>query len=99
MTVSMGVRNAKTYTMRELSQRTAQIIDEINKTERSAVITKHGHFVALIVPLENAEVERIVLSGPLAEDLQARTMEADKTGAQTFSSDEVAEMLRKHHAE
>jgi prevent-host-death family protein len=96
---SLGVRDAKTYTMRDLTQRTAQVIDEINETGRSAVVTKRGRFVALIVPLEHAQVERLTLSGPLAEELRARAVEAERPGAETYSSDQVAELLQNYHTE
>jgi antitoxin (DNA-binding transcriptional repressor) of toxin-antitoxin stability system len=63
---------ARIVTMRELSQRTAQVIGEINEKEEPALVTRHGHFQALILPLANRKVESIVLSriGNLAETLE-----------------------------
>jgi prevent-host-death family protein len=46
-----------TITMRELNQNTAQVIDEINKSGRQALVTKHGRYVAVIRPVSNVEVE------------------------------------------
>jgi antitoxin (DNA-binding transcriptional repressor) of toxin-antitoxin stability system len=52
---------SRTYTMRELSQATARVIDEINHSGQPALVTKHGRFVALITPLEHASLESVVL--------------------------------------
>jgi antitoxin (DNA-binding transcriptional repressor) of toxin-antitoxin stability system len=48
------------YTMRQLGQQTAFVMDQIEKNG-AALITRHGHFVALITPL-SGEVEARVLS-------------------------------------
>lgn len=53
---------ARVVPMRELNQRTAAVLDEINKRGEPAVVTKHGRFVALITPLEHLGVESLVLS-------------------------------------
>ena len=48
------------YTMRQLNQLTAFVMDQIEKNG-PALITRHGHFVAVITPLEG-DVESLVLS-------------------------------------
>jgi antitoxin (DNA-binding transcriptional repressor) of toxin-antitoxin stability system len=50
------------YTMRELNQQTASIMSEIEKTGKTAFITRHGRFVAIIKPLVPGEVESRVLA-------------------------------------
>ena len=50
------------YTMRELNQQTASIMSEIEKTGKTAFITRHGRFVAIIKPLVPGEVEQRVLA-------------------------------------
>ena len=50
------------YTMRELNQQTARIMGEIEKTGKTAFITRHGRFVAIIEPLVPGEVESRVLA-------------------------------------
>jgi antitoxin (DNA-binding transcriptional repressor) of toxin-antitoxin stability system len=50
------------YTMRELNQQTARIMSEIERTGRTAFITRHGRFVATITPLEPGQVESRVLN-------------------------------------
>lgn len=53
---------ALVYTMRELNQQTARIINEIEKTGKTAFITKHGRFIATIAPLAPGQVESRVLA-------------------------------------
>jgi antitoxin (DNA-binding transcriptional repressor) of toxin-antitoxin stability system len=52
---------ALVFTMRELNQQTARVIDEIEKAGKPAVITKHGRFVAIIRPLTPGQVESRIL--------------------------------------
>src|SRR5664279_6455461 len=59
-------RRDRVYSMRELNQRTAEVIKEINESGQPGVITRHGRFVALITPLANKDVEAAVLSAVLA---------------------------------
>ena len=94
---SAGVElgEAKIYTMRELNQNTAQVIEEINRTGQPAAVTKHGRFVALITPLLGAQVESLVLShGKLADELHRR---AADTGQSKHSAQETAERVRSHY--
>ena len=53
---------AKVYTMRQLNQQAAAVLDEINRSGQPAVITRHGRFVAMITPLAGMKVESLVLS-------------------------------------
>lgn len=54
--------DALVYTMRDLNQRTAIIIREIEKTCKPALITRHGRFIAMITPLAHGLVESRVLA-------------------------------------
>ncbi len=54
------------YTVRELNQRTAEIMREIAE-HGPAVITKHGRFVAVITPLPAGRVESAVLAAMAQE--------------------------------
>lgn len=79
--------DAKVYTMRQLNQNCAAVIAEINRDGRPAAITKHGRFVAMITPLEDAKIESLVLSrAPFAADL---VREPDEE-VRTHSSGDVA---------
>jgi antitoxin (DNA-binding transcriptional repressor) of toxin-antitoxin stability system len=56
------------YTMRELNQQTARIMNEIEKHARPGFITRHGRFVAMIVPLEPGQIESRML-GQMAREI------------------------------
>jgi antitoxin (DNA-binding transcriptional repressor) of toxin-antitoxin stability system len=47
--------------MRDLNQRLSHIMSEIELTGKSAFITRHGRFVAVITPLAPGQVESRVL--------------------------------------
>jgi antitoxin (DNA-binding transcriptional repressor) of toxin-antitoxin stability system len=50
------------YTMRDLNQRAASIISEIEMAGKPAFITRHGRFVAMITPLVPGQIESYVLA-------------------------------------
>jgi prevent-host-death family protein len=92
---SAGVElgEAKIYTMRELNQNTAQVIEEVNCSGKPAAVTKHGRFVALITPLLGTQIESLVLShSRLANELQRRAVSPD-----THSAQETAERVRTRY--
>lgn len=49
-------------TLGDLSRDTARIMAEIEAAGKPAFITRHGRFIATIIPLEPGEVESRVLS-------------------------------------
>ena len=53
---------ALVYTMRDLNQHTARVMGEIEKTGKSAFITRHGRFVAIVTPVLPGQVESRVLA-------------------------------------
>jgi antitoxin (DNA-binding transcriptional repressor) of toxin-antitoxin stability system len=59
------------YTMRDLNQRLSCIISEIETTGRSAFITRHGRFIAVITPLAPGQVESRVLD-EMAREIDIR---------------------------
>jgi prevent-host-death family protein len=63
--------DALVFTMRDLNQQTARIMNEIEKTGRPAFITKHGRFVAIITPLAPGQVESRVLA-EMAREIAAQ---------------------------
>lgn len=83
------VEAPRVYTITELNQQTARVLEEVNRTGQAAVITRHGRFVAMLTPLEAGEVESTALSrGPLADDVRAARHAA--AAEPTMSADEVA---------
>ncbi|GAA3861022.1 hypothetical protein GCM10022243_29040 [Saccharothrix violaceirubra] len=71
--LGLDLAKVKTYTMRELNQNTARVLEEVNDSCRPAAVTKHGRFIALITPLRDLEIEQLVLSrGALGDELDRR---------------------------
>jgi prevent-host-death family protein len=93
------------YTMRELNQRTGQVMDEILKHQQPAYITKHGKFIAKIVPLDPGKVASAVHAA-IARDIGERgerSSSADDAGALVYTMHElnqrtslVVEEAQKH---
>ncbi len=48
--------------IRELSRNASGVIDEVTRSGRPAVVTKHGAPVAAVVPLDAGELEDFVLA-------------------------------------
>ncbi len=59
--VRVGDDEALVFTMRDLNQRTARVMEAIEKAGKPTVITRHGRFIAIIVPLVAGQVESRVL--------------------------------------
>lgn len=59
--VRVGEDDALVFTMRELNQRTASMVKELERTGQPAIITNHGRFIATFTLLEPGQVERRVL--------------------------------------
>jgi len=79
--------DAEICTMRELNQHTAQVLEKANRLSRPIVVTKHGRFVALIMPLEGAQIETMVIrEGAIAEEINRR---ATKSNPRTYSTEEM----------
>ncbi|GII00435.1 type II toxin-antitoxin system Phd/YefM family antitoxin [Planobispora takensis] len=90
----IGRADMQIYKMRDLNQRTAEVIQEINDSGKPAVITRHGRFVALITPLMGKGLEGELVAR-LLEEHGALLGERDRAGTepQGWSSAEVAKRL------
>ncbi|MBE1586730.1 hypothetical protein ACFPOI_51215 [Nonomuraea angiospora] len=74
-----GREDVRIYKMRDLNQRTAEVIQEINDSGKPAIITRHGRFVALISPLLNKGLEGELIARYLErEGIEAE--ESDSSG-------------------
>ncbi|GAA2767445.1 hypothetical protein GCM10010103_64870 [Streptomyces paradoxus] len=81
-------------TMRELGQAPAKAIERINETGRAALVTRHGHPQAIILPLANARIATTVLAktdSRLHKSVTAADEEMGTKGAVPAS--EVAQAL------
>ena len=54
--------NTLVYTMRDLNQNTARVMNEIREAGKPAFITSYGRFIAVIQPLEPGQVEQQALA-------------------------------------
>jgi prevent-host-death family protein len=54
-------------TSRELSRNTASVLEEIAQAGQPALITHHGRFVAVLMPLEPGQVESQALAAMARE--------------------------------
>lgn len=81
------VEAPRIYTMTELNQQTARVLEEVNASGTPAVITRHGRFVAMLSPLAAGQVESAALSrGPLADEIRRRQV---AEGEPSLSADEL----------
>ena len=70
----MGGGEALVYTMRDLNQRSSHIMGEIETTGKTAFITRHGRFIAIISPLAHGQIESRVLA-EMAREITKRLYE------------------------
>jgi hypothetical protein len=61
---------ALVYTMQDLYQQPAHVMNRIETTRKPAFITRHGRFVAIIEPLEPGQVESRALAA-MAREISA----------------------------
>ena len=97
LTLDAALAELKIYTMAELNQNTAHVLNEINDAGRPAAVTKHGRFVALITPLRDAKIESVVLSqGPLANEIEARATDLTQV---RYTPEELTARVIEHYSE
>jgi hypothetical protein len=60
--VRASSRDALVYTVRDLDQKSARIMSQVEETREPAFITRDGRFVAIIKPLAPGQVESRVLA-------------------------------------
>jgi antitoxin YefM len=51
-----------TVSIRDLSRNASSVVDDVARTGRPAIVTKHGAPVAALVPVDEAELEDLVLA-------------------------------------
>lgn len=89
------VGSTHVYTMRELNQRTADVIREINESGEPAAITRRGRFVALVTPLADQAVEATAVAAAL-QSTPRTSLAADGDSHQLetlYTVDEAADAL------
>ena len=75
----MTADDAQVYTLHDLTERTAEVIEEIREAGKPAFITAHGRFIAVITPLEPGQVEQQALAAIARALAPTQTTETGET--------------------
>src|SRR5579859_3705249 len=54
--------SVSTFSIRDLARKASGVVEEVTRTGRPALVTKHGAPVAAVVPLDAGDVEDLVLA-------------------------------------
>jgi len=68
----------QTYGIRELQRRSSEIVDELERSRRPALVTRHGKPVAVLSPIDEDALEDFILAN--APEYVASMAEADEDG-------------------
>src|SRR5690348_7556805 len=82
MATRFKISSDRIYTMRQLNQQTAEVLQEINEDGHYAMVTKRGRFIAMIVPLVGKDIESTVI-GAIVNEVEHR---GQLTGESTLES-------------
>lgn len=83
----------QTYGIRELQRRSSEIVDELERSRRPALVTRHGKPVAVLSPIDEDALEDFILAN--ASEYVASMGEADEDGRSGHTralADVVAEL-------
>ena len=83
----------QTYGIRELQRRSSEIVDELERSRRPALVTRHGKPVAVLSPIDEDALEDFILAN--APEYVASMAEADdeaRNGRTRSLADVVAEL-------
>ncbi len=95
MTERLELPAARIITARELNQRTAAVLEEVNRSGRPALVSRHGQFIAMITPLADRSVESVVF----AEDPDLRDQLAAADDGESMTVAEARARLRDGSSE
>lgn len=85
-----------TISIRDLSRRPSQVVDEVVRTGRPAIITRHGRPVTAMVALDPDELEDYVLARAPEYVRSRRAADADLRAGRVRRADEIfAELDRQ----
>ena len=85
-----------TISIRDLGRRPSQVIDEVVRTGRPAIITRHGRPVTAMVAINADDLEDFVLAHAPEFVRSLRAADADLRGGRVRPADEVfAELERE----
>lgn len=83
----------QTYGIRELQRRSSEIVDELERSRRPALVTRHGKPVAVLSPIDEDALEDFILAN--APEYVASMTEAEEDAREGHTrplADVVAEL-------
>jgi prevent-host-death family protein len=89
-----AISQDRIYTMRELNQHTADVLREINERRETALITRHGRFIAAIIPLASADIEANLVGKILQEVEYKSQLLGERDLSEIAETESVADDLR-----
>jgi prevent-host-death family protein len=78
-----------TVSIRDLGRRPSQVVDEVLRTGRPAIVTRHGRPVTAMVALDPDELEDYVLAHAPEFVRSTRAADADLRAGRARPADEV----------
>lgn len=95
--LAVNAAEPEIVTMRRLSQDTSGVMTELVEGGHTAVVTKRGRFIALIVPIAPGVVEAAaldqVVSSAVGFNLRLSVTDAEDDEAYSFTPEEAAKAL------
>lgn len=82
-----------TVSIRELSRNASGVVDEVAKSGRPAIVTKHGAPIAAVVPIDEGELEDMVLARAPEYLADMGAADADVAAGRTRSAADVFDEL------
>lgn len=80
------------YTMRDLNQRTAEVVREVLDAREPALITKHGRFLLMLSPVADT-VESAIVGAVLGEGVHREQALGHRSTADAISTEDAANAL------
>ena len=78
-----------TVSIRDLGRRPSQVVDEVARTGRPAIITRRGRAITAIIAINPDDLEDFVLAHAPEYARSMRAADADLRSGRTRSADEV----------
>ncbi len=78
-----------TVSIRDLGRRPSQVVDEVVRTGRPTIITRHGRPVTAMVAIDPEELEDFVLSHAPEFTRSRRAADADLRAGRVRRADEI----------
>lgn len=78
-----------TVSIRDLARRPSQVVDEVLRTRRPTIITRHGRPVTAMVAIDPDELEDVVLARAPEYVASMRAADADLQAGRVRGLDEV----------